>query len=33
MGNKVNIARQDTLEEVLSIIKSESVYGLSLIHI
>lgn len=27
MGNKVNIARQDTLEEVLSIIKSESVYG------
>ena len=27
MGNKVNIARQDTLEEVLGIIKSESVYG------
>lgn len=27
MGNKVNIARQDTLEEVLSIIKTEPVYG------
>lgn len=27
MGNKVQIARQDTLEEVLNIIKTEPVYG------
>lgn len=27
MAKKVNIARQDTLEEVLNIIKTEAVYG------
>lgn len=27
MGNRVNIAQQDTLEEVLSLLKTEAVYG------
>ena len=27
MGNRVNIAQQDTLEEVLSLLKTESVCG------
>ena len=27
MGKRVNIAQQDTLEEVLSLLKTEAVYG------